>query len=162
MGNHIVICGCGRVGERLASVLTTHGEKVTVVERDHFVVENEGKKAKFELLEGDPTNPVVLKAAGIEGAKWIAAVTGNDKDNMVVSTLARKMNKGIKVAVRVSSQEDLDVFMKLGADLMVFPEIVAGIQLGDAILERASPEHLATVASQDEVNRKHEKLFKFF
>ncbi|MFH0961526.1 MAG: TrkA family potassium uptake protein [archaeon] len=162
MANHFVICGCGRVGERLATTLTAHGENVTIIERDHAVVETEMKNPRFEILEGDPRNPVVLQAAGIETAKWIASVTADDKTNMIVCTLAKKLNKSIKVAVRVSSQEDLDVFMKLGVDLMVFPEIVAGIQLAEAILEKATPEHLATVASQDEVNKKHDKLLKFF
>lgn len=162
MAEHVIVCGCGRVGERLASTLTVHGEKVTVIERDHPLVEREKDNAKFGIMEGDPSNPVVLEAAGIKAAKWIAAVTGDDRANMIICTLARKLNPGIKVAARVSNQDDLDVFMKLGVDLLVFPEIVAGIQLAEALLEKAKPEHLATVASQEEVNRKHEKLLKFF
>lgn len=163
MGEHFVICGCGRVGERLATTLSTHGEKVVVVERDHSTVENSEKgNQNFGILEGDPTNPVVLKAAGVESAKWVASVTDDDKTNMIVCTLAKKMNPAVKVAVRVGAQEDLDVFMKLGVDLMVFPEIVAGIQLAEAILQKVAPEHLATVASQEEVNKKHEKFLKLF
>ncbi len=162
MTDHVIVCGCGRVGERLATLLANNKEKVTVIERDHYIVEIHEKGGNFALLEGDPANPVVLKAAGIESAKWIAVVTGDDKTNMVISTLARKMNPKIKVAARVSSQDDLDIFMKLGVDLLVFPEIVAGIQLGEAILQKTKPEHLATVASQDEVNKRHDKLLKFF
>jgi Trk K+ transport system NAD-binding subunit len=159
---HVIVCGCGRVGERLAATLANHGEQVTVIERDHPLVENLQSDKKFDVFEGDPTNPAVLKAAGIERAKWIACVTGDDKTNMIICTLAKKLHHDIKVAVRVSSQEDLDVFMKLGVDLMVFPEIVAGIQLAEALLQKVSPEHLATVASQDEVNKKHDKFLGFF
>lgn len=162
MADDVIVCGCGRVGERLATILANNKEKVIVIERDHSLVEVHEKDGNFGLLEGDPVNPVVLRAAGIENAKWIAVVTGDDKTNMIISTLAKKMNPKIKVAARVSSQDDLDIFMKLGVDLLVFPEIVAGIQLGEAMLEKTKPEHLATVASQDEVNKKHDKLLKFF
>jgi Trk K+ transport system NAD-binding subunit len=157
-----IVCGCGRVGERLATHLSNHGEEVTVLERDHTIIESLRDQRKFSFFEGDAANPDVLKAAGVAKARWIAAVTGDDKANMIICTEAKNMNKGIKVAVRVSSQEDLDVFMKLGVDLMVFPEIVAGLQLAEAVLEKVDPEHLATVASQEEVHKRPHKFFGFF
>jgi Trk K+ transport system NAD-binding subunit len=156
-----IVCGCGRVGERLATTLANHGEKVTVIEPDHSLIDAL-RDRNFEIFEGDSTNPAVLKAVGIEKARWIACVSGDDKTNMIICTLAKKLHRDIKVAVRVSNQEDLDVFMKLGVDLLVFPEIVAGIQLAEAILEKKTPEHLATVASHEEVNKKHDKLLGFF
>ncbi len=160
---HVIVCGFGRVGERLATQLASHGEDVTVIERDHTLIESlEAKQENFSLVEGDSANPKILKAAGIETAKWIAAVTGDDRTNMIICTHAKKLNKDIKVAVRVSSQDDLDVFMKLGIDLMVFPEIVAGIQLAEVLLEKASPEHLATVVSQEEVHKKPRKFLGLF
>jgi voltage-gated potassium channel len=159
---HVIVCGFGRVGERLATQLSNHGGAVTVIERDHTTVEAFENSKTFKFLEGDAANPAILKAAGIDSAKWLAAMGGDDKANMIICTHAKKLNPKIKVAVRVSSQEDLDVFMKLGVDLMVFPEIVAGIQLAEVLLEKTSSEHLATVASQDEVNKKPHKFLGFF
>ncbi len=43
----------------------------------------------FTEIAGDGSNPAVMKAAGIAEANILAAVTGDDEANLVISLLAR-------------------------------------------------------------------------
>jgi len=90
MARHVVIVGGGAVGTHLASLLLGGGHQVMVVE----VQREEIPRLQRELspdavLIGNGTDPVVLEAAGIRQAHVVAAVTGTDATNLVVTSLAR-------------------------------------------------------------------------
>lgn len=85
-----IIVGGGRTGKQLAVQLLEENHEVRLVEQRPEVAE----LLKRDLPEGvvvagDGSSPGVLEAAGIERADVLAAVTGDDEANLVVTTLAR-------------------------------------------------------------------------
>lgn len=103
----IVVIGGGQVGSYLANLLLSNGHEVKVIEH------REGVYAKLEkelpgdaLVFGNGSDPVILEKAGIFDAEVVAAVTGADEVNLVVSTLA-KMEFGIpRVVARVNNPKN--------------------------------------------------------
>jgi trk system potassium uptake protein TrkA len=68
----------------------SQGHEVRLVEWRAETLTNLHRELPTEVVfEGDPTDPGILVAAGIERANVIAAVTANDADNLVISSLAR-------------------------------------------------------------------------
>lgn len=90
MATQVLIVGGGEVGTYLASLLLTGGHRVTVLE-----VQSEDMPRLHRALSpqvvrlGDGTDPVALEEAGIRQAHVVAAVTGTDETNLVVTSLAR-------------------------------------------------------------------------
>lgn len=151
----IIICGCGRVGRSLAETITGDGRSfdVTVIERDHFEAKNLTVEG-FKVVEGDGTNREILKKAGILEAEWLAVLTGSDSDNMYIATLAKELVPKIKTAVRVSKEENLPNYLRINVDLLVFPELIGGKNLGEAITKKKPIESLPTVESRDTVRER--------
>jgi trk system potassium uptake protein TrkA len=87
---HVLIVGGGEVGAYLASLLLAGGHRVTVIEARQEELPRLHHALSAEMVvAGDGTDPAVLEAAGIRQAHVVAAVTGTDEINLVVTSLAR-------------------------------------------------------------------------
>lgn len=86
----VLIVGGGRTGSRLASLLLAQGHEVQIIEPRPKALTMLHREVPTEIIvEGDGTDPQTLEAAGIRRAQVVAAVTSEDADNLVVTSLAR-------------------------------------------------------------------------
>ena len=70
------------------------------------------------IVAGDGSSPSVLESAGIEDAQVLAAVTGEDEDNLVVTTLARFEFGVPRVIARVNNPKNTWLFTaEMGVDV---------------------------------------------
>lgn len=79
--NRIVIAGCGPLGAALAKSLYHKGHRVVVLDKDRESFRYLPEEFRGYEMEGDPTDPQVLKAAGIEDAGLFIASTQDDNTN---------------------------------------------------------------------------------
>jgi trk system potassium uptake protein len=86
----VLIVGGGEVGSHLARVLTEGGHEARVVEsRPEQVAPLRRDLPPEAVTLGSGTDPAVLEAAAVRRADAVAAVTGSDESNLVVTCLAR-------------------------------------------------------------------------
>jgi len=97
---YIVIMGAGRVGSRLAKVLTLEGHKVVVIDKDAKAFKRLGA-TKVKEVEGVGFDLEVLEKAGIEEADAFIAVTNDDNSNVVGSLIAKNRFRVPKVIARI-------------------------------------------------------------
>jgi len=97
---YIVIMGAGRVGSRLAKVLTLEGHKVAVIDKDPRAFRRLGT-TKVEKVEGVGFDLDVLKKARIDEADAFIAVTNGDNTNIVGSLIAKNRFRVPKVIARI-------------------------------------------------------------
>jgi trk system potassium uptake protein TrkA len=103
----IIIVGGGQVGSYLASLLLANGHEIKLIEHRPNIYEKLEKVFPKEIiLFGNGSDPAILEKAGISSANVVAAVTGADEINLVVSTLA-KMEFGVpRVVGRVNNPKN--------------------------------------------------------
>ena len=90
MAMTVIIVGGGKVGTYLASLLLAEEYQVKVIEVRHEEMARLQQDLPAETaVHGSGTDPNVLEAAGIRRADVVAAVTGADETNLVVTSLAR-------------------------------------------------------------------------
>lgn len=90
MARQVLIVGGGEVGTYLASLLLSSGHQVRVLEKRQEAIPALQHGLGLEVvLSGDGTDPDVLDSAGIRHMHVVAAVTGTDETNLVVTSLAR-------------------------------------------------------------------------
>jgi len=110
--NHIVICGLGRRGSLLALRFLEKGHQVIVVERDQANERiNEYKTRGGIVLIGDASDVEMLRAAGVDRAFCLIAVSGDDGINAEIAVDARTLvkdrnGKPLTCAVQI---DDLDL-----------------------------------------------------
>jgi len=115
----VVIVGAGKVGLNTARSLTHMGHEVIVIEQRRMRYNLLLPELEEKLLLGDGTEIWVLEKAGIARADMVAAVTGDDEDNVIISEMA-KMKWGVpKVVARVNNPRNQATFDLLGIDATV-------------------------------------------
>jgi trk system potassium uptake protein TrkA len=115
----VIIVGGGKTGSQLASQLLNGGYKVKLVEDRAAVLERLQDELPNEVVfAGDGSSPSVLEAAGIEHAQVLAAVTGEDEDNLVITTLARFEFGVPRIIARVNNPKNMWLFTpEMGVDV---------------------------------------------
>ena len=117
----VIIIGGGQVGSYIASLLLANGHEIKIIEnREQIFKKLESEMPREVLIFGSGTNPETLEAAGIASANVVAAVTGFDEVNLVVSTLA-KMEFGVShVVARVNNPKNAWLYNAgMGVDVAV-------------------------------------------
>lgn len=87
---NVLIVGGGKVGAHLAHLLRREGHSICIIERHPQRV----AKLRTELphdavVDGSGSDPDTLERAGIRQVHVVAAMTGDDAVNLVVTNLAR-------------------------------------------------------------------------
>jgi trk system potassium uptake protein TrkA len=135
---YILIAGGGKVGANLARTLLKDGKhEVTLIEhrRDRF--ERLEPEFEHQVLLGDATELYVLERAGIaRPPDIVAALTGDDEDNMIICQLSKEKYGVQKVIARVNDPRNQAHFDLLG----ISPTVSATRGLM-ALIEHEVPEH---------------------
>jgi len=119
MNMFVVIVGGGKTGSRLARILLSRNYRVRVIEHRREVLERLKKELPADaIVAGDGSSPGVLEQVGIVQADALAAVTGDDETNLVVTTLARFEFNVPFIVARVNNPLNAWLFTKeMGVDL---------------------------------------------
>ena len=116
---YVVIVGGGNTGSHLAQILLNEGNIVKIIEERPALLE----KLRTELPEnavisGDGSAPTILEQAGVDKALVLAAVTGSDETNLVITSLARFEFGVPRVIGRVNNPKNAWLFTsEMGVDV---------------------------------------------
>jgi trk system potassium uptake protein TrkA len=91
---------------------------VLVIERDAARVKLLADDLEDSLLEGDCCEVSTLDRAGIARADLVIAVTGDDEDNLVTCSIARRRGAGRMIA-RINDPRNEVLFQRLGFETTV-------------------------------------------
>src|SRR5919199_2758549 len=136
---YVLIAGGGKVGANLARTLLRdgHGHEVTLIEQRRDRFEQLEHEFEHQAQLGDATELHVLERAGIaRPPDVVAAVTGDDEDNLIICQLARVKYGANKVVARVNDPRNQVHF-----DLLGISPTVSATENIMALIEHEVPEH---------------------
>ncbi|MDD5730635.1 MAG: NAD-binding protein [Candidatus Omnitrophica bacterium] len=116
---YILIVGAGKIGYFLAKRLCQSRHTVSIVERDRVLCEEIAKELEALVINGDGCDPEILEEAGIKRAEVVAAVTGEDEDNLVIAQLAKEKFHINRTIARVNNPDNEHMFSALGIDVPI-------------------------------------------
>ena len=126
-----LIVGGGSVGRFIAAQLGSTGHEVVVLDSSPTVVSRYGRTevSGVRWEQGDGCELGVLVRSGVENCDVIAAVTGDDEDNLVVSLLAKQEFGVPRVVARVNNPNNEWMFNEMwGVDVSVStPHLITGL-----------------------------------
>jgi trk/ktr system potassium uptake protein len=119
----VVIAGGGSVGKFIAEQLTSGGHQVLILDNDPNVIRqaaSSGEPHGVTWLKGDACEIASLSAAEVDKVDVMAAVTGDDEDNLVISLLAKQEFGVPRVVARVNNPKNEWMFNEMwGVDVSV-------------------------------------------
>lgn len=116
---YVIIVGGGNTGSYLAKMLLDGKHTVRVIEARPGLIEKLHAELPADtVVQGDGSAPSVLDAAGIGQAHVLAAVTGDDETNLVITSLARFEFKVPRTIGRVNNPKNAWLFTpEMGVDV---------------------------------------------
>jgi trk system potassium uptake protein TrkA len=169
----VIVVGGGKVGSYLTGLLREAGHRVTLIENRMPVIERLREELPDDVIVyGDGSDPTLLESIGVREANVLAAVTGQDDANLVITTLARFEFDVPRVISRVNSPKNAWMFTEeMGVDVAldqadIFARLIAEeMSLGDMmtllklrkgefsiIEEKVHPESVAAGKAVRELN----------
>jgi voltage-gated potassium channel len=131
--DHFIICGYGRVGQRVAEefraakvpylVLDFHEDAVAAAKDDGVL-----------MVEGDATSDENLRRAGLDRARGLVAASDSDADNLYVVLSARSVRPDLTIVARASGTDAERKLALAGADRVVLPYTTAGRVMANLVL----------------------------
>jgi trk system potassium uptake protein TrkA len=133
---YVIVVGGGNTGSQLAKFLLDANHRVCVIEERPAVLQKLEMELPHEsILTGDGSSPAVLEKANIRIAQILAAVTGSDETNLVVTSLGRFEYKVPRIIARVNNSKNMWLFT---------PEMGVDVPLNQAeILSRLCAEEMS-------------------
>jgi trk system potassium uptake protein TrkA len=97
----IIILGCGRVGATLATMLSSEGDDVIVIDKNSDSFRRLGKEFNGNKIVGNAIDVEVLVKAGIEEADTFISTTNGDNTNIMTAQIAKNKFKVKNVLCRI-------------------------------------------------------------
>lgn len=133
LSDHVILCGCGRIGRLVATVLEGSSVPYVSIESDYGQVQQARHHGHFVVF-GDASRRQILEAAGLRKAKLI--VVTFDQRHSVKKILHHIRHVAPSVLVVVSTEEDKDLeeLAAAGASLILPENLAAGLALSAQVL----------------------------
>jgi trk system potassium uptake protein TrkA len=140
---NVIIIGGGKIGSQITRRLLDEGHQVRLIENRLETVERlRTDLPEDAVVAGDGSSPSILEAAGIRSTQVLAAVTGDDEANLVITTLARFEFNTPRTIARVNNPKNSWLFSpEMGVDVALNQtDILTGL-----ILEEMSTGDMMTL-----------------
>ncbi len=128
LGDHIIICGYGRVGSFTAGVLWRLGFPFVVIEFEQNAVWK-ARSTGLPVIYGDAGSPVVLEAAGASRARLLLVTVPAVFDTELIVKRARQLNPRLPIVARSAQVSHLEQLRALGVQDLVQPESEAALEI---------------------------------
>ncbi len=142
--NHHIVCGFGRMGRQICSVLAESKSDFVVVERSDAGLE-ELRNLNYVHVEGDATSDDALRAAGVERADGLIAVVSSDPENVFTCLTAKSLNPDIKIVARALDDSTEAKLRKAGAERVIKPYEMVGRRMAQLVLRPSIVEFIESI-----------------
>jgi voltage-gated potassium channel len=154
---HFIICGFGRIGRIIAGEFERQRIPFVIIERDpdrvHAAIE-----AGYLAVEADASSEQVLKRVRIGEARGLIAAVGSDAENVYAVLSARLMRPDLFIIGRAETEDAKTKLTRAGADRVVSPYQIGGLQLAQTALRPAVVDFVQIATSSENLELNIEQV----
>jgi voltage-gated potassium channel len=137
--HHYIVCGLGNTGRYAVQELQKTGTPYVVIDQSDEAIkrlQDHSPKQYDEMLYviGDATDESMLDAAGIDRAAGLIAGLHSDKDNLVITVMARQKNPKLRIIARCTDLKFSERMVRAGANSTVSPNQIGGLRMASELL----------------------------
>jgi trk system potassium uptake protein len=117
----VLVVGGGKVGYYLTKELINSGHECVLMEKDRGRADAIRDEIGSVVIAQDGCEGKYLREAGANRADVVAAVTGDDEDNLVICQMAKHHFNVPRTIARVNNPKNEQLFRHLGVDEIISP-----------------------------------------
>ncbi|MEA2547577.1 MAG: trk/ktr system potassium uptake protein [Chloroflexota bacterium] len=117
----VLVIGGGKVGYYLTKELIGSGHEVVLMEKERDRANQIADEIGSVVIAHDGCEGKYLAQAGANRADIVAAVTGDDEDNLVICQMAKHHFDVPRTIARVNNPKNEALFKHLGVDELISP-----------------------------------------
>jgi voltage-gated potassium channel len=155
--DHFILCGFGRMGEIIAREFARQHVPFVVIERSaarmHLAME-EG----FLVVEADASSEEVLRRVRIDRARGLVAAVSTDAENVYAVLSARLLKPDLFIVGRAESEDARTKLKRAGADRVISPYHLGGLQLAQTALRPAVVDFVQLATSSENMDLNLEQV----
>jgi voltage-gated potassium channel len=155
--DHFIICGFGRVGQRIAREFRDAGSAYVVVDFHEDAIAAAGELGDHVIV-GNGTDEDDLTAAGLEYARGLVASSDSDADNLYIVLSARAARPDLLIVARASNGDAAKKLRIAGAERVVEPYAAAGRVMANLMLKPQVTAFVDVVTSMGGADLRFEEL----
>lgn len=125
---HVIICGFGRVGGQMTSLLRAEDIPYVALDLRPERVKH-GWQAGERVFYGDASHREILKAVGLETASALVISFNDDATASKIVHSARSLRKDVPILVRSQDDSNLDSLLAAGATEVIPETLEASLML---------------------------------
>lgn len=148
--NHVIVCGCGRVGSVICQELSARGIPFLVIESNTEALSRVDIK-KIPHIANNAVEEHVLEEAGIKKAKSLVTTLPSDPDNVFITLSARQLNPEIYIVTRASNESSASKMFAAGADKVVSPHQMGARRMIHLLTQPKVTDFLDSVLHQSDL-----------
>jgi voltage-gated potassium channel len=155
--DHFIICGYGRVGQRIGREFRDAGVSYVVVDF-HEDALRAAQELGDHLIVGNGTDEDDLAAAGLDRARGLVASSDSDADNLYIVLSARAARADLLIVARASHADAAKKLRIAGAERVVDPYAAAGRVMANLLLKPQVTAFVDVVTSSGGADLRFEEL----
>jgi voltage-gated potassium channel len=157
LNDHFILCGFGRMGETIAREFARQAVPFVVIERNpdrmHLAMDQ-----GYTAVEADASNEEVLRRVGIDRARGFVAAVSTDAENVYAVLSARLLKPDLFIVGRAESEDARTKLKRAGADRVISPYHLGGLQLAQTALRPAVVDFVQLATSSDNMDLNLEQV----
>jgi Kef-type K+ transport system membrane component KefB len=146
--NHIVLIGCHRMGHNILHSIEDLHKEFVVIDFNPDVIAKLHRRG-VHALYGDAADPDIQERAAIDRARLVVSTVPTLQDSLNLLARAKGLNPRVKVIVTAETEVEALELYEHGADYVLLPHFIGGLQLAKTIEEDSTLRSLARLREQD-------------
>ncbi len=150
MTDHYIICGYGRVGRDVTSILLKADKSLVVLDRNEQVTEHLNANGILAVT-GDAVQDSALLEAGIKHAKGLIILLPDDAQSVYVTLVARENNPELFILARASDAASRRRILQAGASQVISPVQVGAERMAQVILRPHVDQFMSQILQAEDL-----------
>jgi voltage-gated potassium channel len=156
--DHYIVCGFGRIGKEICSILKENNRPFVVIERDEEVIREIDRLDYIDLM-GEASDDDVLLNTGIKRARGLIAVVSSDADNLYITLTARGLNPDLFILARSSGVPGVARKLeRAGASRVISPYSIGARRMAQLIVRPTVMDFIDLAMHAGELGLRMEEL----
>jgi len=146
LGNHVILCGFGRMGALVIHELRERGVPVVVIEKEH-ALDPDLRDAHVPYVIGDASEEDTLLQAGLMRANALVILLPSDADNVYITLTAHTLQPNLTIVARAEQVSTEAKLTRAGATRVICPQAIGATRVAN-ILTRPTVVDFVEVANK--------------
>lgn len=129
---HIIVCGCHRMGSRIADTLKKLGRDFLVVDYNPDIIK-QLLEQRIPCIYGDMGDSEILERIDLKDAEIVISTIPDQDANLLLILEAKKRNPETLIFITADHLNQALELYNAGADYVILPKMVSGDKVSDLL-----------------------------